>query len=113
VQMSERRNGRQDRSQHGLGDAVKELRERQRLSRQDLAHKAGLSASVVRDVEMRGANLSWHSSRSLAAALGVSHPQLADLADRREKDRAWPPKKLSISKEGFRISTVRKVVPRW
>jgi transcriptional regulator with XRE-family HTH domain len=111
--MSARTDGSQDGSQHGLGYAVKKLRERQRLSRQALADKAGLSASVVSDIEIHGANLSWHSSRRLAAALGVSHPELAALADEREKDRAWQPKKLPTSKQGLRISTIRNVLPPW
>lgn len=71
--------------QKGLGRALRHLREEATLSRQDLAERAGLSASWLSRVESGEEDPPWGDMRRVASGLGVSLEQLAELAEQFEE----------------------------
>jgi CheY-like chemotaxis protein len=59
-----------------FGSAVKTTRKNQRISQDELAHRAGLHRTYISDIERGARNLSLASIQKLAAALEVSVPAL-------------------------------------
>ncbi len=53
----------------GLGLAVAELREDGSLNKADLAAKAGIASSTLREIELGRTDAKWGTLRRLAAAL--------------------------------------------
>jgi transcriptional regulator with XRE-family HTH domain len=66
----------------GLGRAVRELRERQRLSQQELAERSGLHVTYLSGVEHGKRNPTWAVILDLASALEVPPSKLVKLAER-------------------------------
>jgi transcriptional regulator with XRE-family HTH domain len=71
--------------QSGLGEAVRRLREKAKLTPETLAERAGLSPSQVAQIEGGGDDPLWGDMRRVAAGLGVSMERLAELAEELEK----------------------------
>lgn len=70
--------------QKGLGTAVRHLRQEKKLSREDLAERTGLPVAELAKIEGGGDDPVWGDMRRVAAGLGVSLEELADLAERFE-----------------------------
>jgi transcriptional regulator with XRE-family HTH domain len=71
--------------QRGLGEAVRRLREDAKLTLEDLAERAGLSASQLTQIESGEDDPVWGDMRRVAAGLGVSMERLAELAEELER----------------------------
>lgn len=74
--------------QKGLGKAVRQLREEAKLSREELAERAGLPAAQLAEIEAGEDDPFWGDMRRVAAGLGVSMEQLAELSEGFEGDGA-------------------------
>jgi len=61
-----------------VGAKVRELREAQALSQEELAHRAGLHRTYVSQVERATKNATLASAERIAKALGVSLAVLVD-----------------------------------
>jgi len=68
--------------QPALGKAIRQLREEREISLRSFAPKAGLSVNTLSSVERGAANPTWETVKGIAAALGVSIADIANLADR-------------------------------
>ncbi len=83
----------------GIGAVIKRYRENQRLTQPELAAAAGISLSVLRDLEQgRTRHPRWAAVEELAAVLGLGQAQRTELA------RAW--------RGGVRAAPVSKRRPR-
>lgn len=71
--------------QRGLGKAVRHLREGAKLTLEDIAERAGLPVSQLVKIESGEDDPLWGDMRRVAAGLGVSVEQLAELAEGFEK----------------------------
>ncbi len=67
-----------------LGLVLRKLREEHEETREGLAHKSGVTLSVLADIEYGRGNPSWATVRALCDALGVS---MADVAAQVERQR--------------------------
>lgn len=72
--------------QRGLGKAVRHLREEAQLTREDLAERAGLSVAQMSKIEAGEDDPVWGDMRQVAAGLGVSLEELAELAEKFEEN---------------------------
>jgi transcriptional regulator with XRE-family HTH domain len=72
--------------QVGLARAVRHLREADKVSADELAARAELSASCLSKIESGLHDPSWANIRRVARGLGVSITQLAIEAERHEPD---------------------------
>jgi transcriptional regulator with XRE-family HTH domain len=70
--------------QKGLGKAVRHLREEAKLTREDLAERAGLSVAELSRIEGGDDDPVWGDIRRVAAGLDVSLEELAELAEKFE-----------------------------
>jgi transcriptional regulator with XRE-family HTH domain len=70
--------------QPGLGQAVRQLRQRQGMSQEKLARNSGLHLTWINRMENGHTNPTWGSMKRVAEALRVPLGQLATLAE--EKD---------------------------
>jgi transcriptional regulator with XRE-family HTH domain len=77
--------GGPDQPQPALGEAVRQLREKQGITQESLAQDAGVTTGTVSLVERGKSNPSWGTVRALAGGLGVSMAELARLAARFEQ----------------------------
>jgi transcriptional regulator with XRE-family HTH domain len=68
--------------QRSLGEAVRRLRDRERLSVRGLASKCGFSPSFISQVELNQASPSLASLECIAAGLGVKLGEFLDAAER-------------------------------
>jgi len=75
-----------DRPQPGLGKAIRQLREKRRLTQVALGAEAGITGRSLSLIEQGNANPKWATVRDIAAALGVSMGDLANLADKFAND---------------------------
>jgi len=73
---------RSDQPQPALGEAIRQLRQRRRLTQEDLAHEADITTGTLSLIERGHANPTWGTVRGIATALGVSMGELGKLADR-------------------------------
>jgi transcriptional regulator with XRE-family HTH domain len=71
-----------DRPQPALGEAVRQLRRKRRLTQEELGGGAGLTGRTISLIEQGHANPKWATVRDIANALDVSMGQLAKLADK-------------------------------
>ena len=69
-----------------LGAAIRRIREREKLTQEDLAFKAGVDPTWVSRVESGGWDPRWSSVCKLASGLGVSALEVVALAERIELD---------------------------
>jgi transcriptional regulator with XRE-family HTH domain len=67
--------------QPGLARAVRQLRTAQRLSQEELAHRAGVHLTWIGRIESGTANPGWGTTKRVAKGLGVPHALLAALAE--------------------------------
>jgi transcriptional regulator with XRE-family HTH domain len=65
----------------GMGQAIATLRERRKLSRDELAGEAGLPVPSLQAIENGEADADWGTLRKLAAALDVSLGELIEAAE--------------------------------
>jgi XRE family transcriptional regulator, regulator of sulfur utilization len=65
------------RSQPGLGKAIRKLREKQKLTQEDLAEAAGLTVRTLSQLETGNGNPTWATVGDIGRALGVSISELA------------------------------------
>lgn len=59
------------------GEKVKRMREERWMSRQELAEKAGIGVSTLRNIEASFSGVRLSTARKLAKALGVAPKSLA------------------------------------
>jgi transcriptional regulator with XRE-family HTH domain len=71
-------------ARRALGEAVRALRRRAGLSREELAARVGLDAAAISQIEAGEADPTWGDSRRIAAALGTSVDRLAELVEELE-----------------------------
>ena len=64
-----------------LGLAVREMRRRQALSQEELAHRSGLHPTYISGIERGQRNPTWTSIGRLCQALGVTVSELARAAE--------------------------------
>jgi transcriptional regulator with XRE-family HTH domain len=76
--------GRQPDPQPALGEAIRQLRNKRRLSQEDLAHAAGVTTGTISAIERGNSNPTWGTVKRIAKALDVSVPELAKVADKLE-----------------------------
>jgi transcriptional regulator with XRE-family HTH domain len=67
--------------QPALGEAVRTLRQKAGLSKDDLAARAGLDAHSIARLEAGQVDPTWGSMRRIARGLGVPLEDLAELAE--------------------------------
>jgi transcriptional regulator with XRE-family HTH domain len=72
-------------SQRALGNAIRELRNKQGASQESLAKKAGITPNMLSLIERGEGNPSWVTVRGIAAALDVPVSTLAKAAERLEQ----------------------------
>jgi transcriptional regulator with XRE-family HTH domain len=72
--------------QIALGEAVRQLREREGLTQEALAFRAGTHPTWISRVESGDRNPRWSSVCKLAEGLGVSMLELVALSERMELD---------------------------
>ena len=66
-----------------LGAVIRELREKRRISQENLAHDAGVTTGTLSSIERGRSNPTWATVKAIAKALDVSMGKLATLVDRR------------------------------
>lgn len=71
-------------AQPALGRAIRQIREREGLSQEELAEKANLHATWVSPIETGRNNPNFGTVRRIARALGVTMVELVALAERLE-----------------------------
>lgn len=71
--------------QVALGKAIRQLRHERSESLETLAANAGISLNMLSVIERGEANPTWNTVHRIAAALGVSVAELAELAWRSGK----------------------------
>jgi DNA-binding XRE family transcriptional regulator len=64
-----------------LADAVQRLRRRSGQTQEDVAYQARLTTSAFARIERGKANPTWTTTRSIAAALGVSLEELGRVVE--------------------------------
>jgi XRE family transcriptional regulator, regulator of sulfur utilization len=70
--------------QPALGKAIRQLREKRRISQESLAHEAGTTTGTVSSIERGLSNPTWGTVKSIATALDVSMGELGSLVDKLE-----------------------------
>jgi transcriptional regulator with XRE-family HTH domain len=75
---------RSERPQAALGEAIRELRGKQKATQEDLAAAAGITPATLSLIERGQANPTWDTARRIAGALGVSISELAKLSEKHE-----------------------------
>lgn len=76
--------GGPDQPQPGLGEAIRELREKRGLTQERLAQDAGVTTGTVSLLERGQSNPAWGTVKALADGLGVTVAELAKGAARHE-----------------------------
>lgn len=72
------------RPQRGLGIAVRLTREKRKLTQETVAERAGIAVPTLSHLEAGHANPTWATVRDVAAALGVTVVELANLSERHD-----------------------------
>ena len=75
---------RSDQPQPALGEAIRQLRQKRRLTQEELAHEADITTGTLSLIERGHANPTWGTIKSVATALKVSMGELGTLADDNE-----------------------------
>jgi transcriptional regulator with XRE-family HTH domain len=73
-----------DQPQPALGKAIRELREKQGMTQEAVAHDAGVTTATLGVIERGLSNPTWATLRGIAAALGTSMVEVARLAEEHE-----------------------------
>jgi len=77
---------RRDDPQIGLGKAIRTLRKRENLSQETLGHRAEIHPTWISHIESGRINPTWGNVRRIAKGLKVPLGQLAQLAEKFERD---------------------------
>jgi transcriptional regulator with XRE-family HTH domain len=77
---------RRDDPQRGLGKAIRTLRNSAEMSQETLGQKAEIHATWISHIESGRINPTWGNVRRIAYGLGVDLKELAELAEKLEKD---------------------------
>lgn len=70
--------------QPSLGQAIKQIRQEQGLSQEELGHRAEIHPTWISHIESGRNNPAWGSVRRIAAALGLKVSELATRAEELE-----------------------------
>jgi transcriptional regulator with XRE-family HTH domain len=73
-----------DQPQPALGKAIRELREKQGMTQEAVAHDAGVTTATLGVIERGLSNPTWATLLGIAAALGTSMVEVARLAEKHE-----------------------------
>jgi len=71
-------------SQLALGNAIRQIRLREKLTQEELASRAGYHLTWISRIETGGQSTGWVTLKRVADALGVTMVELAALAERIE-----------------------------
>ena len=77
---------RRDDPQIGLGRAIRTLRTQSQLSQETLGHRAEIHPTWISHIESGRINPTWGNVRRIAYGLSVPLPQLAQLAEKFERE---------------------------
>lgn len=77
---------RRDDPQPGLGNAIRTLRKEAKLSQETLGQRAEIHATWISHIESGRINPTWGNVRRIARGLKVPLSQLAELAERYERE---------------------------
>lgn len=69
-----------------LGLAIRELRKQRSLSQEELAHASGLHPTYLSGIERGQRNPTWRSLGRVSEALGLRMSELAELAERFDRE---------------------------
>jgi transcriptional regulator with XRE-family HTH domain len=83
--------------QPGLGRAVRHLREKQGISQEKVARRAGLHLTWINRMENGRTNPTWGSMKRVAFALKVSLGELATLAEEKDREKNKAPRRDGAS----------------
>jgi DNA-binding XRE family transcriptional regulator len=72
--------------QPALGLAIRQLRIKRGETQVGLAQEAGITSQVLSFIERGGTNPTWHTVKSLAAALEITMVQMARMTEKIEAD---------------------------
>ncbi len=72
---------RGDDPQAALGDAIRELRKKRKVTQEDLAHEAGVTVGTLSLIERGKSNPAWGTVKRIAKALDTTMGDLAKRAD--------------------------------
>lgn len=75
---------RSERPQPALGEAVRQLREKRRMTQEAVAQAAGITTATLSLIERGQANPTWDTLKKITAALGSSMGELGKLAGKFE-----------------------------
>jgi transcriptional regulator with XRE-family HTH domain len=76
---------RGDDPQPALGKAIRELREKRRVTQEDLAHDAGITVGTLSLIERGRSNPAWGTVKRIAKALDTTMGDLANRADKLDR----------------------------
>lgn len=71
-------------AQPALGKAIRQIREREEFSQEELAERANLHPTWISPIERGHNNPNWGTVRRIARGLGVTMVELVALAERLE-----------------------------
>lgn len=74
-----------DKPQPALGKAIRQLREKNGLTQEAVAHSAGITTATLGVIERGLSNPTWATLKGIAAALGVSMVEIARLTEKLER----------------------------
>jgi len=77
---------RRDDPQRGLGQAIRTLRNAAEMSQETLGQKAEIHATWISHIESGRINPTWGNVRRIAYGLGIELKELAELAEKLEKN---------------------------
>jgi len=77
---------RREDPQRGLGKAIRTLRNKAQLSQEALGEAADIHATWISHIESGRINPTWGNVRRIAKGLKVPLPQLAELAEKYERE---------------------------
>jgi transcriptional regulator with XRE-family HTH domain len=76
---------RGDDPQPALGDAIRELRKKRKVTQEDLAHDAGVTVGTLSLIERGKSNPAWGTVKRIAKALDTTMGDLAKQVDKRDE----------------------------
>jgi transcriptional regulator with XRE-family HTH domain len=74
-----------DQPQPALGKAIRQLREKRGATQEAIAHDAAITTATLGVIERGLSNPTWATLKGIAAALGVSMAELAQVTERFER----------------------------
>ena len=74
-----------DKPQPALGKAIRQLREKQNLTQEAIAHDAGITTATLGVIERGLSNPTWATLKGIASALDVSMVEIARTTENLEQ----------------------------